>query len=150
MLSVEENSRIVAGARADPDAPPLTKNHLAAMVPPKAIRSRPKSDDTKRIDAEPEHVDDPECPYDPNDEKAVNAFWKNAVVVKGGGYETVRAALAEKRKPGQRGLGRRPPRVAINIRLSPEVLGAFKATGEGWQTKISGALQDWLQTHTPA
>ena len=102
------------------------------------------------IDAAPEQVNDPDSPYDPNDEKAVNAFWKNAVVVKGGGYEAVRAALAEKRKPGQRGPGRRAPKVAINIRLSPEVLEAFKATGEGWQTKVDGALQDWLKTHTPA
>ena len=87
--------------------------------------------------------------YDPNDEAAVKAFWKNGVVVEGGGHEAVRAALAEKRKPGQRGPGRRQPKVAINIRLSPEVLEAFKATGEGWQTRVDGALKEWLRTHTP-
>ena len=54
------------------------------------------------IDAAPEHGDDPERAYDPNDEKAVDAHWKNAVVVNGGGYEAVRAALAERRK--QRGV----------------------------------------------
>ena len=100
------------------------------------------------IDAAPEQVNDPDCPYDPNDEAAVKAFWKNGVVIKGGGHEAVRAALAEKRKPGQRGPGRRPPMVAINIRLSPEVLEAFKATGEGWQTRVDGALKEWLRTHT--
>jgi hypothetical protein len=62
------------------------------------------------IDAAPERVDDPDRPYDPNDEDAVNAFWKNAVIVNGGGYEAVRAALAEKRKSGQQGPGRRPPK----------------------------------------
>jgi uncharacterized protein (DUF4415 family) len=98
----------------------------------------------------PQRVADPECPYDPNDAKAVAAFWKDAVVVKGGGIDAVRAALAEKRKQGQRGPGKRPPKVAINIRLSPEVLDAFKATGNGWQTRVDGALKDWLKEHTPA
>lgn len=98
----------------------------------------------------PETAKDPDCPYDPNDPKAVAAFWKNGVVTKGGGIAAVRAALAERRKPGQRGPGKRPPKVAINIRLSPEVLEAFKATGTGWQTKVDGALKEWLKDHMPA
>jgi putative addiction module component (TIGR02574 family) len=36
----------------------------------------------------PESVNDPDCPYDPNDPKAVAAFWQNGVVVKGGGVAT--------------------------------------------------------------
>jgi uncharacterized protein (DUF4415 family) len=38
----------------------------------------------------------------------------------------------------------------ITIRLSPEVVGAFRATGQGWQTRVDAALRDWLQTHSPA
>ena len=91
---------------------------------------------------------DPDCPYDPNDPKAVAAFWKNGAVVRGGGVAAVVAALAEKRKPGQRGPGKRPPKVAINIRLSPEVLEAFKSTGDRWQTKVDGALKEWLKDHS--
>lgn len=34
----------------------------------------------------------------------------------------------------------------ITIRLSPEVLEAFRATGAGWQTRIDGALKEWLAT----
>lgn len=30
--------------------------------------------------AAPERVHDPECPYDPNDPAAVEAFWKDATV----------------------------------------------------------------------
>ena len=53
------------------------------------------------IDAVPEQVNDPlDCPYDPNDEAAVKAFWENGVAVKGGRPEAVRAASAEKRKLG--------------------------------------------------
>ena len=36
----------------------------------------------------------------------------------------------------------------ITIRLSPDVVGAFRATGAGWQTRIDAALRDWLQTHS--
>lgn len=37
----------------------------------------------------------------------------------------------------------------ITIRLSPDVLQAFRASGEGWQTRIDSALRDWLKTHSP-
>jgi uncharacterized protein (DUF4415 family) len=41
------------------------------------------------------------------------------------------------------------PKVPTTIRLSPEVSAAFRATGDGWQTRIDAALQDWLKTHSP-
>ena len=37
----------------------------------------------------------------------------------------------------------------ITIRLSPDVLGAFRASGQGWQTRVDAALRDWLKTHSP-
>lgn len=36
----------------------------------------------------------------------------------------------------------------ITIRLSQDVLERFRASGEGWQTKMNDALRDWLTTHT--
>jgi uncharacterized protein (DUF4415 family) len=101
------------------------------------------------MEAAPERVLSKDSPYDPNDPKAVSEFFKNAVVTHGGGYEVVRTALAAKRKAGQRGPGKRPAKEAINIRLSPEVLVAFRATGNGWQTRVDGALRDWLKKHEP-
>jgi len=48
----------------------------------------------------------------------------------------------------RRGRPRTPaPKVAINIRLSPDVLARFKANGRGWQTRINLALEDWLAHH---
>jgi len=38
----------------------------------------------------------------------------------------------------------------VNIRLSPDVVEAFRATGRGWQTRVDEALKDWLKSHTPA
>jgi uncharacterized protein (DUF4415 family) len=42
------------------------------------------------------------------------------------------------------------PKKAVNIRLAPDILAAFKATGKGWQTRINNALHDWLKEHKPA
>ena len=39
------------------------------------------------------------------------------------------------------------PKEAINIRLSAEVLERFRATGQGWQTRIDTALKQWLVEH---
>ena len=33
----------------------------------------------------------------------------------------------------------------ITIRLSPDVLNAFRASGAGWQTRVDEALRDWLK-----
>lgn len=38
--------------------------------------------------------------------------------------------------------GPRPPsqKIQISIRLRPETLAAYRATGKGWQTRISSVL----------
>ncbi|EOV0284151.1 BrnA antitoxin family protein [Salmonella enterica] len=41
------------------------------------------------------------------------------------------------------------PKVSVNIRYSPEVVDAFRATGSGWQTRMNAALKDWLRKHKP-
>lgn len=38
----------------------------------------------------------------------------------------------------------------ITIRLSREVVEQFRASGDGWQTRVDSALKDWLKTHSPA
>jgi uncharacterized protein (DUF4415 family) len=48
--------------------------------------------------------------------------------------------------------GRPPAEVVkdrITIRLSTDVTAAFRASGDGWQTRIDAALKDWLRTHSP-
>lgn len=48
-----------------------------------------------------------------------------------------------------RGPQKAPTKQATTIRLSADVMAAFKATGPGWQTRVDAALRDWLQTHSP-
>lgn len=72
-----------------------------------------------------------------------------AVVVKGGGYAAVRAALAAKRKRGERGPQLAPTKQLVSVRYSPEVLQYFKATGSGWQTRMNEALLEWVNKRSP-
>ena len=77
----EEDKKIVAAAKADPDARPLTPRQLKAMVPMRALRGRPKSANPKQL---------------------------------------------------------------VSVRYSPEVLEYFKATGEGWQSRMDGVLRQYV------
>ncbi|MEN9493300.1 MAG: hypothetical protein RJA63_3749, partial [Pseudomonadota bacterium] len=49
MPTVEEDRAIIAAAKADPDAQPLTPKQLDAMVPMKSLRGRPKAASTKQL-----------------------------------------------------------------------------------------------------
>ncbi len=64
--------------------------------------------------------------FDPrNDAAAVATYWQHAKIKRGRG----RPATAVKRP-------------ALNMRMDADVLGAFKATGQGWQSRINAALRE--------
>ena len=85
MPTPEEDAAIVAAALSDPDAQPLTDEQLAAMVPLRSLRGRPKLESKKLL---------------------------------------------------------------LSVRYSPEVVAFFKATGEGWQSRMDGVLKDYVARHT--
>ena len=64
-------------------------------------------------------------PYDPNDAAAVSSYWQQANIKRARG----RPAVPVKRP-------------TLNMRVDPDVLEAFKATGQGWQTRINAALRE--------
>lgn len=67
-------------------------------------------------------------------------------------FRPAREALPEslRRKVGVRGSQKSPTKERITIRLSRNVVQSFRATGEGWQTRVDAALQDWLKKHKRA
>lgn len=69
--------------------------------------------------------DEDDGPYDPNDAAAAAAYWQQASIKRGRG----RPAVAVKRP-------------TLNMRVDADVLEAFKATGQGWQTRINAALRE--------
>ncbi|MGF6920401.1 uncharacterized protein (DUF4415 family) [Paraburkholderia sp. 40] len=55
------------------------------------------------------------------------------------------------KRVGARGRPRlETPKVLLTVRYDADVVDAFKATGEGWQTRMNDALRDWLKDHRPA
>jgi uncharacterized protein (DUF4415 family) len=64
--------------------------------------------------------------------------------------EVLPASLQTKLGMGGRGPQKAPTKERITIRLSPEVVGAFRASGDGWQARMDEALKDWLREHQPA
>ena len=81
MPTLDEDKAITAAAKADPDAKPLTTTQLKAMVPLRALRGRPKSENPKQL---------------------------------------------------------------VSVRYSQEVLAFFKATGDGWQSRMDGVLREYV------
>ncbi len=67
-------------------------------------------------------------------------------------FRPARKALpgSVRRKLGVRGPQKSPTKERITIRLSQDVVRRFRATGEGWQTRVDVALQNWLKKHNPA
>jgi len=49
MPTLAEDRAITAAAKADADAQPLTPKQLKSMVPMRALRGRPKSENTKKL-----------------------------------------------------------------------------------------------------
>jgi len=49
-----------------------------------------------------------------------------------------------------RGLQKAATKVPVSIRLSPDVVAAFRSMGRGWQGRIDEALKDWLEHHRAA
>ncbi|CAK0750785.1 conserved hypothetical protein [Gammaproteobacteria bacterium] len=79
----------------------------------------------------------------PTDEE--ESAWSNGVVVKEGGYPAIRAALAEKHK---RGPARKPKKILLSVRYSPEVVEYFRSMGEGWQSRMDDVLKDWIKNRS--
>jgi uncharacterized protein (DUF4415 family) len=62
--------------------------------------------------------------------------------------EVLPAALLDvlpKRKRGERGLQKKPKKISVTVRYSPEVVKYFKATGEGWQIRMDRVLKSYIK-----
>jgi uncharacterized protein (DUF4415 family) len=77
-----------------------------------------------------------------------NPEWTGRDIKTAASFSSLPATL--RAKLGGRGPQKAPPKVSTTIRLSPDVVQAFRATGDGWQTRIDSALKDWLRTHSSA
>jgi len=75
-----------------------------------------------------------------------NPEWTSAMIKQAVPFDALPASLQAKLR------GRPKAAVTkerITIRLSPDVVQTFRASGEGWQTRVDAALRDWLKTNSP-
>ncbi|MFZ1084120.1 MAG: BrnA antitoxin family protein [Terracidiphilus sp.] len=74
-------------------------------------------------------------PYDPNDAEAARVWLAQADLIRNG--KVVRRS--------KRGPQKAPTKTLVSLRLSPEVIEHFKATGRGWQTRIDSTLMESIK-----
>jgi uncharacterized protein (DUF4415 family) len=72
---------------------------------------------------------------DPDNPPLTDDFWRNARPA----TETHPHIVARYR--GQRGPGKIPAKVLVSLRIDPDVIEHFRATGDGWQARINSALR---------
>ena len=56
--------------------------------------------------------------------------------------ESLQAKLRSLKKP--RGPQKAPTKEVVTMRLSRDVVERLRATGPGWQTRVDGALREWI------
>ena len=71
---------------------------------------------------------------DPDEAPHLDRDWFQRAEIRDGG-RLIRPARAVGRPK------KNAPKVAVSIRLDPEVLAYFRATGPGWQSRINEALR---------
>jgi uncharacterized protein (DUF4415 family) len=108
----------------------------------KAMDKRASLTDWKRVKQEaaakkPIAYSPEDGAYDPNDSAAVDAFWDQATIIHKG--SVVRRC---------RGPQKSPTKQRITIRLSPEVVEYFRASGPGWQNRVDEELAKFVKARS--
>lgn len=70
---------------------------------------------------------------DPDDAPHLDRDWFMRAEIREGGRLARRAKIGRPKKDA--------PKEAVSIRLDPDVLAHFRATGPGWQSRINAALR---------
>ena len=67
--------------------------------------------------------------------------WTRQMQARSVGLSQMPAASQAKLKANGRGPQKSPTKVKVSIRLSPDVLDALRASGDGWQSRVDDALR---------
>ncbi len=78
---------------------------------------------------------DADIAHDAESPRTTTKDWDESIVAQSG--KDLRAKLAQRRG---RGPQKAATKVQLSLRLAPEVVAYFKATGPGWQTRMAEAL----------
>jgi uncharacterized protein (DUF4415 family) len=89
---------------------------------------------------------------DPDDApELTDEFFEKAVMMIGERVVSREEFSAAVKASLSRGRPKLPsPKQSVTVRYDADIIEAFKATGQGWQTRMNAALREWLQTHSVA
>lgn len=62
-------------------------------------------------------------------------------------HEVLPLALQKTLGMRPRGPQKTPKKIPTTIRFSPEVMDYFRASGEGWQSRMDGVLREYVAQH---
>jgi len=113
----EEAIMIQAGIDADPDNPELDDAWFARARPAKEVL--------------------PPAVYAALTDKSKPAVFRHVTDAE---HAARVAAIRQRGRPKSAA-----PKEKINVRLSPDVLAHFRATGKGWQTRIDAVLREAVE-----
>ncbi|WP_250528829.1 BrnA antitoxin family protein [Caballeronia sp. ATUFL_F1_KS4A] len=83
----------------------------------------------------------------PEEDKAIN----RGIAADPDTYEVSDEQFKKMKRRGERGRPRlESPKLLLSVRYDADIVEAFKASGDGWQTRINDTLREWLKTHRPA
>ena len=82
----------------------------------------------------------------PDEDEAIN----RGIAADPDTFEVPTEAFKRMKPVGSRGRPRlESPKILVSIRYDADVIERFRATGEGWQTRMNDALREWLNEHQP-
>ena len=79
-----------------------------------------------------------------------NPKWTRKRISKAMRFQDLSPDLQTVLAPKARGAQKSPTKKPVSVRLSPDVLAALKATGQGWQTRMDDALRTHFVIASPA
>jgi len=74
-----------------------------------------------------------------------NPEWTREEFARAMTFDKFPAGLREKLSSRKRGPQKSPRKVPVSIRLSPDVVKAFRASGAGWQARVDEILREHIK-----
>ena len=74
-----------------------------------------------------------------------NPEWTREEFARAVTFDKLPSRLRQKISGRKRGSQKAPRKVPVSIRLSPDVVEAFRASGAGWQARVDEILRDHIK-----
>ena len=74
-----------------------------------------------------------------------NPEWTREEFARAVTFDKLPTSLRQKIASRRRGPQKVPTKVPVSIRLSPEVVAAFRASGAGWQSRVDDILREHIK-----